>query len=350
MAVLFTDNAESTLAGSITAGATDFTVASGDGAKFPSLPNTSTEYFYIRLGSDASNEVVKVMWRAGDTLYCEATANSWGADTPVVLTVCRQMLNEFLQGRQPAPIGGAALAMNVASGWGGDGYRVGVGWAYIQGDILGWGSALVQTDVGPANDTWYHVYVYDSGGGVAACEAVTTAPAWSTTYQYWTKNGDATRRYVGSLLGWGGGWMPFGYETVRGNNNDLIMRFLDRNSLKTLRAMTSSSTTPVSVSSYTTPTPTTEVQLLLDLFRNTTTARGYAGLSIGTSTSGPTVDSFPYQVQADGVSSLAGNNHVMTSVWAAPGVSLRCGLVVASGSIPTNIKADLFLQAIRITR
>jgi hypothetical protein len=47
MSVLFTNNAASTLASSITSGATSLTVASGQGALFPVI--TGSNYFLVTL-------------------------------------------------------------------------------------------------------------------------------------------------------------------------------------------------------------------------------------------------------------------------------------------------------------
>ncbi len=67
MGVKFSNNGHSTLAASAASNATSITVASGHGARFPSL--SSGEYFYATL-IDASNnlEIVKVTGRSSDVL------------------------------------------------------------------------------------------------------------------------------------------------------------------------------------------------------------------------------------------------------------------------------------------
>jgi len=95
MTVLYSNNAVSSLASLCGAGATSLSVQSGDGVLFPN-PGLG-EYFYIRLGTDDNNEVVKVTARSTDTLTCEATAYAWAASTAVALTVCAEMLDDFLQ-------------------------------------------------------------------------------------------------------------------------------------------------------------------------------------------------------------------------------------------------------------
>lgn len=67
MSVKFSNNGHSTLAASLTSSATSITLASGHGARFPSL--SSGEYFYATL-IDASNnlEIVKCTARSSDVL------------------------------------------------------------------------------------------------------------------------------------------------------------------------------------------------------------------------------------------------------------------------------------------
>ena len=67
MAILFTNNAATTLASSITSGDTSLTVASGGGALFPNP--TSPDYFLVTLVgvSGTPTEIVKVTARSTDT-------------------------------------------------------------------------------------------------------------------------------------------------------------------------------------------------------------------------------------------------------------------------------------------
>jgi hypothetical protein len=67
MSVLFTNNAASTLAASITNSATSLAVASGQGALFPAI--TGSNYFLVTLigVSGSPIEIVKVTARSGDT-------------------------------------------------------------------------------------------------------------------------------------------------------------------------------------------------------------------------------------------------------------------------------------------
>lgn len=71
------------------------------------------------------------------------------------------------------------------------------------GDILSVASAITLSSLSLSASTWYHVYVYLSGG-TATAEVVTTAPAaWKGTA--YSKTGDTSRRYVGSIVTDGSG-------------------------------------------------------------------------------------------------------------------------------------------------
>lgn len=76
---------------------------------------------------------------------------------------------------------------------------VGVGACYAEnGDLIDVASTLTAGSLSLSASTWYHVYVYLSGGS-PAMEVVTTAPVlWRGTA--YSKTGDTSRRYVGSVL------------------------------------------------------------------------------------------------------------------------------------------------------
>jgi hypothetical protein len=88
------NNTDTTLQSSISGGATSFTVFAGTGAEFPALAGAG-DYCYVRLGSDATNEVVKCTARSGDVITCSATSSGWSAGTPVALTLCKQLFDEI---------------------------------------------------------------------------------------------------------------------------------------------------------------------------------------------------------------------------------------------------------------
>lgn len=70
-------------------------------------------------------------------------------------------------------------------------------------DVINITSAIVKSSLSLSASTWYHIYVYMSDGSPAA-EIVTTAPTvWKGTA--YSKTGDTSRCYVGSLLTDGSG-------------------------------------------------------------------------------------------------------------------------------------------------
>ena len=96
MSVKFSNNGHSTLAASLSSSATSITVASGHGARFPSL--SSGEYFYATL-IDASNnlEIVKVTARSSDVLTAtraqeSTTARAYAIGDRIELRVTAQGL------------------------------------------------------------------------------------------------------------------------------------------------------------------------------------------------------------------------------------------------------------------
>jgi hypothetical protein len=96
-------------------------------------------------------------------------------------------------------IDGLILTWNSATS-----ITVGIGSCYAEnGSFIDVTSALVKSALSLTASTWYHVYVYLSGGTPTA-EVVTTAPvAWKGSA--YSKTGDTTRRYVGSIKSDGSG-------------------------------------------------------------------------------------------------------------------------------------------------
>jgi|TARA_Y100000015_G_C2382514_1_gene85662 ribosomal protein L18 len=98
MSVKFSNNGHSTLAASLASNGTSITVASGHGARFPSL--SSGEYFYATL-IDASNnlEIVKVTGRSSDVLTAtraqeSTTARAYAIGDRIELRVTAQGLTD----------------------------------------------------------------------------------------------------------------------------------------------------------------------------------------------------------------------------------------------------------------
>jgi hypothetical protein len=78
-----------------------------------------------------------------------------------------------------------------------------IGWsagcAYVNGAMLtyaGGTATMGQSDAGlSAAGVWHH-YLYDNSG-TPTVEMSQTAPVWDSTYGYWRKGADATRRMIG---------------------------------------------------------------------------------------------------------------------------------------------------------
>jgi len=100
MSVKFSNNGHSTLAASITTSATSITVASGHGARFPSL--SSGEYFYATLIDSSNNlEIVKVTARSSDVLTAtraqeSTTARAFAIGDRIELRVTAQGLADHI--------------------------------------------------------------------------------------------------------------------------------------------------------------------------------------------------------------------------------------------------------------
>lgn len=98
---LFTNNAATTLASGITSIDTSLTVATGDGAEFPTL--SGSEYFYCTLANNAGTiEIVKVTARSTDTFTIVrgqdgTTAAAWAGGDKVELRLNRIDLLNFPQ-------------------------------------------------------------------------------------------------------------------------------------------------------------------------------------------------------------------------------------------------------------
>lgn len=95
--------------------------------------------------------------------------------------------------------GGTAIEGLVLSRNSGTSISVGTGVCFAEnGDKINVTSTLTASSLSLSTSTFYHVYVYLSAG-VPAVEVVTTAPvAWKGTA--YSKTGDTSRRYVGSIL------------------------------------------------------------------------------------------------------------------------------------------------------
>lgn len=101
--VLVENNAYSTLAAGIAAGDLALAVATGEGARFPSID--SGNWFYATIQSAAGAwEIVKVTARATDTFTIErnvdsstGAAQAWSAGDLIFLSVCTQALEDLIE-------------------------------------------------------------------------------------------------------------------------------------------------------------------------------------------------------------------------------------------------------------
>lgn len=99
MAVKFTNNAYSTLAGSINSAVTSLSVQTGHGARFPSL--SGSDYFYATLTDTSNNiEIVKVTARATDAFTIvraqdNTTAKSYSSGDRVELRVTAALMTDL---------------------------------------------------------------------------------------------------------------------------------------------------------------------------------------------------------------------------------------------------------------
>lgn len=113
MAVLLTNNASSRLAVALTAGATSFSVTSGEGAEFPSLAAGSGNWFPVTLvKASGALEIVRCTARAGDvftvTRAQEGTsAQAFSVGDRVELRLTKAVIDDILQ--QLSDLSNAAL-------------------------------------------------------------------------------------------------------------------------------------------------------------------------------------------------------------------------------------------------
>jgi hypothetical protein len=106
MAVKFTNNAVTTLTAGISAGVTQFTVASNSG--FPSLGGS--DHTYVTVGS----EVVKITAISGTTFTCIATSSSHANGDNVELRMTAELLDDFATDLEALPKAGGTMTGAIA--------------------------------------------------------------------------------------------------------------------------------------------------------------------------------------------------------------------------------------------
>jgi hypothetical protein len=175
---------------------------------FPFLKLTPNANLDVLLPPEASTNHVHVIQNGSGTYTLTVKEDS---DTMTIATVgpntvamfipsvgtgwaaIKSIANPAASERITTVIDGMKLIWNSATSIG-----VGVGACYAEnGDWIDVTSAITKASLSLSNSTWYHIYVYLSAG-VASAEVVTTAPvAWKGSA--YSKTGDTSRRYVGSV-------------------------------------------------------------------------------------------------------------------------------------------------------
>lgn len=166
-------------------------------------PEASTNHVHIIYNTSPSNTLV-VKDDSGTTTFITLAADEWVLCIPVngetwKIIENRSTLKTYFDTlyqtlpTTPIQIEGLKVTWNSATS-----VTVGVGRCYAEnGNFINVTSALVKSSLSLSASTWYHIYVYLSGGTPTA-EVVTTAPvAWKGTA--YSKTGDTSRRYVGSI-------------------------------------------------------------------------------------------------------------------------------------------------------
>ena len=105
MAVKFANNAATTLASSISSGATSFSVASASG--FPTLGGS--DHMYVTIDT----EVVKVTAVSGTTFTCDATSSGHSSGDTVEIRVSAELLNDFATDQEALPVSGGQMSGNI---------------------------------------------------------------------------------------------------------------------------------------------------------------------------------------------------------------------------------------------
>ena len=169
--------------------------ASGADRTVELAPAATTNHITLIYNAGASNNV-PVKDSAGAITYATLRPDDWALAIPFSGEGWKVIKASALTEAQVNTISieGLKLTWNSATS-----ITVGVGSCYAEnGDFIDVTSDIVKSSLSLSTSTFYHVYVFLSGG-VAAAEVVAGAPvAWKGNA--YSKTGDTTRRYVGSIL------------------------------------------------------------------------------------------------------------------------------------------------------
>ena len=147
--------------------------------------------YTLTIKDDSDTNVIEVLGPLTVGMFIPSLGSGWD--------VIKAVSNSAAADRVHTIMDGLRLTWNSAAS-----INVDVGACYAEnGDWIDVTSAITKSALSLSASTWYHVYVYLSSGTPAA-EVVTTAPvAWKGTA--YSKTGDTSRRYVGSIRSDGSG-------------------------------------------------------------------------------------------------------------------------------------------------
>ena len=214
MAAHMNRNTVSTLRGELGAAVAITTQTALTDGDYPFLKLTPNAALDVLLPPEASTNHVHVIQNGSGTYTLTVKEDS---DTTTIATVgpnsvamfipsvgtgwvaIKSIANSAASERITTAIDGLKLTWNSATSIG-----IGVGACYAEnGDWIDVTAAITKASLSLSVATWYHIYVYLSAG-VASAEVVTTAPvAWKGSA--YSKTGDTSRRYVGSIKSDGSG-------------------------------------------------------------------------------------------------------------------------------------------------
>lgn len=172
-----------------------FLTASGADRNVLLAPESTSNHVMVIQNAGTSNSII-VKDDSATTILGTLSRGEWAMFLPFGGIVWKKAAGS---GETSTVMDGLKLIWNSATS-----ISVDIGACYAEnGDLIDVPSVIVKSGLSLSASTFYHVYVFLSSG-VAAAEVVTTAPvAWKGTA--YSKTGDVSRRYVGSVLTDGSG-------------------------------------------------------------------------------------------------------------------------------------------------
>lgn len=152
---------------------------------------------------------------------------------------------------------------------------VGTGACYAEnGNLINITSTLTNSGLSLGSNTWFHLYVYLSSGA-PAFEILTTAPAaWKGTA--FSKTGDTSRRYVGSVKTDGSGNV---YNFEHNPISNLIVYRKQALTVSPFRCLTNGTATSATSVSLASLVPVTGKSALLSCFNTDVTQAVFVGVA-----------------------------------------------------------------------